>query len=69
LKALINETGDVVNVELISGDPLLAPSAVDAVKQWKYRPYLLNGKPVAMETQVTVSFTLHTSASLPESLQ
>jgi TonB family protein len=58
LKAQISETGDVTSLELISGHPMLAPAAIDAVKQWKYRPYLLNGTAVAVETQVTVNFTL-----------
>jgi len=58
MKAVINETGDVVSLELVSGHPMLAPAALDAVKQWKYRPYLLNGNAVAMETLVTVIFTL-----------
>jgi TonB family protein len=60
LSALINQTGDVVSLTLVSGHPLLAPAALEAVKQWKYRPYLLNGKPVAVETQVTVNFALKT---------
>jgi TonB family protein len=58
LKAVIDQTGDVVSLQLVSGHPLLAPAAIDAVKQWKYRPYLLNGKPVAVETQITVNFVL-----------
>jgi TonB family protein len=58
LKAVISQTGDVVSVSLVSGRPMLAPAALDAVKQWKYRPYLLNGKAVEVETQVTVNFTL-----------
>ncbi len=58
LKALINQAGDVVSLNLISGHPLLAPSALDAVKQWKYRPYLLNGKAVNVETEITVNFAL-----------
>ncbi len=58
IKAVINQTGDVVSVELISGHPMLAPAALDAVKQWKYRPYLLNGNAVNVETQVQVVFTL-----------
>ena len=58
LQAEISPAGDVADLKLISGDPALAPAAMDAVKQWKYRPYLLNGKAVAVETQVTVSFTL-----------
>ncbi|MGB7863478.1 MAG: energy transducer TonB, partial [Candidatus Sulfotelmatobacter sp.] len=58
LKALINQAGDVESLSLISGHPLLAPAAMDAVKQWKYRPYLLNGKAVNVETQITVNFAL-----------
>jgi TonB family protein len=58
LKAMINQTGDVVSLELISGHPVLAPAAIEAVKQWKYRPYVLNGNAVDLETQVEVNFTL-----------
>ena len=58
LKARINQAGEVESLSLISGHPLLAPAAMDAVKQWKYRPYLLNGKPVGVETQIQVNFTL-----------
>ena len=58
MKAVINQTGDVVSLDLISGHPVLAPAAMDAVKQWKYRPYVLNGNAVNMETQIIVNFTL-----------
>jgi TonB family protein len=58
LSVLINKTGDVESVKLINGDPLLAPAAIDAVKRWKYRPYILNGTPVAVETTATIVFTL-----------
>ena len=58
LGVVINKTGDVESVKLINGDPLLAPAAIDAVKQWKYRPYLLNGEPMVVETTATVQFTL-----------
>jgi TonB family protein len=58
LKAQISETGEVVSLSLISGHPLLAPAAMDAVKQWKYRPYLLNGSPVEVNTEVRVNFAL-----------
>jgi TonB family protein len=58
LKAHISKTGDVENLQLISGHPMLAPAAIEAVKQWKYRPFLLNGEPVKVETNVTVNFTL-----------
>jgi TonB family protein len=58
LKVIVDKEGNVANIQLISGPPMLAPPAIDAVKQWKYRPYLLNGEPVEVETQVTVNFTL-----------
>jgi TonB family protein len=58
LKVVISKSGDVENIQLISGHPMLAPAAIDAVKQWKYKPYLLNGAPVEVDTQVTVNFTL-----------
>jgi TonB family protein len=58
LQAEIDKNGDVVSLALISGDPLLAPAALEAVKQWKYKPYLLNGQPVTVETTVIVNFTL-----------
>ena len=58
LKAQLNKSGDVVNLQLISGHPMLAPAAIEAVKQWKYKPYLLNGEAVDVETTVTVNFTL-----------
>jgi TonB family protein len=58
LQIAIDHSGDVVNVGLVSGHPMLAPAATEAVKQWKYSPYLLNGNPVAVETRVTVNFTL-----------
>lgn len=58
LKAEVDTSGNVQDLAVVSGHPLLAPAAIDAVKQWKYKPYLLNGQPVNVETQVTVSFTL-----------
>jgi len=58
LKAIIDKEGNVSNLQLISGHPLLAPAAIEAVKQWKYKPFELNGTPVEVETQVQVNFTL-----------
>ena len=58
LQAQISKEGNIINLQLISGHPMLAPAAIEAVKQWKYRPYLLNGEPVEVETQVQVNFTL-----------
>jgi protein TonB len=58
LHALISNEGDIVSLSAVSGDPLLVKSAVKAVKQWKYKPYLLNGRAVAVDTQILVNFTL-----------
>jgi TonB family protein len=58
LLATIGKTGTISKIRVISGDPTLARSAVDAVRQWKYRPYLLNDEPVAIETQITIIFRL-----------
>jgi len=58
LSVVINKTGNVESVRLINGDPLLASAAIDAVKQWKYRPYILNGEPGVVETTAQVQFTL-----------
>jgi TonB family protein len=58
LSATISKNGDISAVKIISGEAQLAHAAVDAVKQWKYKPYLLNGSPVEIQTQVTVNFTL-----------
>lgn len=58
LKVNIDKEGDVSDAKLISGPSELVPASIEAVKQWKYDPYILNGFPVAMETQVTVNFTL-----------
>ncbi len=58
LVATISKDGAVTSVRVLSGDLMLANSAVEAVKQWKYRPYLLNGEPVEIQTQITVNFRL-----------
>ncbi len=58
LMATINKEGAVTSVQVLSGDLMLAKSAVEAVRQWKYRPYLLNGEPVEIQTQITVNFRL-----------
>jgi protein TonB len=57
MAVVIGKDGNVQEVSLVSGHPMLAPAAIDAVKQWKYRPYVLNGKPVEVDTQITVNFT------------
>jgi protein TonB len=58
LQATISRTGTIENLRVVSGPALLRQAALDAVKQWRYRPYLLNGQPVEVETAVNVEFTL-----------
>ena len=58
LLATIAKTGNITAVKILSGEPVLAQSALEAVKQWKYKPYYLNGDPVEIQTQVTVNFKL-----------
>ena len=58
LQAVISKDGSIEDLKVISGHPMLVPAAIDAVKQWKYKPYILNGEPVVVDTQITVNFTL-----------
>jgi TonB family protein len=58
LLATIGKTGNVTEVKVVSGEPLLTQSAVEAVKQWKYKPYLLNGDPVEIQTEISINFKL-----------
>ncbi|HZW92240.1 MAG TPA: TonB family protein [Candidatus Eremiobacteraceae bacterium] len=58
LKAIIDKEGNIQDLQLVSGHPMLVPAAIQAVKQWRYRPYLLNGQPVEVETTITVIFSL-----------
>lgn len=58
LRAVITKDGRVGELELVSGPPLLMKAALDAVKQWRYQPTLLDGQPVEVETTITVSFVL-----------
>ena len=58
LQAVIGRDGTVHDLHLVSGHPMLAPAAIEAAKQWRYRPYLLNGEPVEVDTQINVNFTL-----------
>jgi periplasmic protein TonB len=58
LAAVIGKDGAIQNLHVISGHPLLTQAALDAVRQWRYKPYILNGEPVEVDTQVTVNFTL-----------
>ena len=59
LKLVVAEAGEVKEVSVVSGDPLLAQAAADAVKQWRYKPYTVDGTPVEMETQVSFNFHLN----------
>jgi len=59
LSAVIDTNGDIKNLQLVSGHPMLVPSAITAVRQWRYKPYLLNGQPVEVETTITVIFSLN----------
>ncbi len=56
LKATITKQGTIEGVQVLSGPKILAPSAVDAVRTWKYKPYMLDNQPVAVETNITVVF-------------
>jgi periplasmic protein TonB len=58
LQATISKAGDITNLKAISGDGLLARAALEAVKQWKYKPYYLNGEPVEIQSQILVNFKL-----------
>jgi protein TonB len=58
MEATINKEGNISNLKVISGDAVLARSATDAVRQWRYKPYYLNGEPVEIQTQITVNFKL-----------
>jgi protein TonB len=58
LMAVIGKDGSVQDVRVESGLPLLVQAAIDAVRQWRYRPYLLNGEPVEVDSRITINFTL-----------
>jgi protein TonB len=56
LHAVISKTGSIERLEVVSGPEMLRASALDAVRNWKYKPYLLNGDPTEVDTTVTVNF-------------
>jgi len=58
LQALISRAGEIENLRVVSGSPYLSRAALEAVRQWRYRPYRLNNEPVEVETQIVVNFTL-----------
>ena len=58
LQAVISKQGTIENLRVLTGHPVLVPAAIEAVRQWRYRPYILNNEPVEVETQITVNFSL-----------
>ena len=58
LRAMISREGTIENLQVLSGHPMLVRAAVNAVQQWRYRPYVLNGEPIEVETEVKVNFVL-----------
>jgi protein TonB len=58
LVAVISKQGAIENLRVMAGHPMLVPAAIEAVRQWRYRPYVLNNEPVEVETQITVNFSL-----------
>jgi protein TonB len=58
LQAVISKQGAIENLRVLSGHPMLVPAAIEAVRQWRYRPYILNSEPVEVETLITVNFSL-----------
>ena len=58
LMAVIGKDGSVRDVQVESGLPILAQAAIDAVKQWRYKPYLIDGEPVEVDSRITINFTL-----------
>jgi protein TonB len=58
LQVEIDRQGNVTDAKVVSGHRALVASAIDAVKQWKYHPYMINGEPFPMQTKVEVPFTL-----------
>lgn len=61
LRGIISTTGEISELSVVGGPPMLVSAALDAVRQWRYRPYLLNGEPVEIETTINVVFTLDSS--------
>jgi protein TonB len=58
LSALIGKDGSIQNLKVVSGHPMLTNAALEAVKEWKYKPYILNGEPVEVDTTINVNFSL-----------
>src|SRR5690348_4258205 len=58
LSAVISREGNIENLRVLIGHPMLVRAAIEAVSKWRYKPYILNNEPVEVETQVTVNFSL-----------
>jgi protein TonB len=58
MAAVISKQGAIENLQVLSGNPMLIPAALNAVQQWRYRPYVLNGDPIEVDTRITVTFVL-----------
>lgn len=58
LRAIISTAGRIENLVVVRGHPMLSAAAIEAVRQWRYRPYLLNNEPIEVETEITVNFVL-----------
>jgi protein TonB len=58
LRAIVSKAGTIESLAVLSGHPILVKSALEAVRQWRYRPYLLNSEPIEVETDITVNFVL-----------
>ena len=58
LRAIISKAGTIENLVVVRGHPMLVAAAMEAVRQWRYRPYLLNSEPIEVETEITVNFVL-----------
>lgn len=58
IAAVISKQGTIENLQVITGNPMLIPNALSAVRQWRYRPYILNGDPIEVDTRITVTFVL-----------
>jgi protein TonB len=58
LRAIVSKAGTIENLAVVRGHPMLVSSAIEAVRQWRYRPYLLNNEPIEVETEITVNFVL-----------
>lgn len=56
LQGTIDTNGNLVDLKVLRGDPILVKAAVDAVKKWRYRPYILNGEPVDVDTMIKIQF-------------